>query len=105
MSDLVSTTFAPRQAWGGELRATVLLAWPLVLTNLAQAALTAVDVVMMGWLGADVLAAGALGSSLYFVGLITGLGLMTATAPMIARELGRNRHSVRDVRRTVRQGL
>ena len=30
---------------------------------------------------------------------------MLATSPMIAIELGRKRHSVRDVRRTVRQGL
>jgi MATE family multidrug resistance protein len=37
--------------------------------------------------------------------LICGLGLMTAASPMIATELGRKRHSVRDVRRTVRQGL
>ena len=105
MSAIVPKTAASRQAWGAELRATTALAWPLVLTNLAQAALTATDVVMMGWLGPDVLAAGALGSSLYFACLIFGLGLMTATAPMIARELGRNRHSVRDVRRTVRQGM
>jgi multidrug resistance protein, MATE family len=51
------------------------------------------------------LAAGALGSNLYFAPLIFGLGLMNATAPMMAIELGRNRHSVRDIRRTVRQGL
>jgi MATE family multidrug resistance protein len=51
------------------------------------------------------LAAGALGSNLYFAPLIFGIGLMTATSPMMAIELGRNRHSVRDLRRTVRQGL
>jgi MATE family multidrug resistance protein len=33
------------------------------------------------------------------------MGLVTATAPMVAIELGRNRHAVREVRRTVRQGL
>ena len=59
----------------------------------------------MGWLGPDALAAGALGTNLYFAFLIFGIGLVTATAPMIAQELGRNRHSVREVRRTVRQGL
>jgi MATE family multidrug resistance protein len=37
--------------------------------------------------------------------MIFGLGLMLATMPMMAREVGRNRHSVRDLRRTVRQGL
>lgn len=94
-----------RTTWSEEVRATLLLAWPLILTNLAQTLMTATDVVMMGWLGPDALAAGALGSNLYFATMIFGLGLTTATAPMIARELGRKGHSVRDVRRTVRQGL
>ncbi len=81
------------------------LAWPMILTNLGQTAMTATDVMMMGRLSADTLAAGALGANLYFAPLIFGLGLMLATSPMIATELGRKRHSVRDLRRTVRQGL
>ncbi len=81
------------------------LGWPMVLTNLAQAAMTATDVMIIGRLGAEALAAGALGSNLYFAPLIFGLGLAYATSPMMATELGRKRHSVRDVRRTVRQGL
>ena len=81
------------------------LAWPMILTNLAQTAMTATDVMIIGRLGPDLLAAGALGSNLYFAPLIFGLGLMYATSPMMAAELGRKRHSVRDVRRTVRQGL
>lgn len=81
------------------------LAWPMVLTNLGQTAMTTTDVMMMGRLGPDALAAGTLGFSLYFAPNIFGLGLLAATSPMIATELGRNRHSVRDVRRTVRQGL
>ncbi len=91
--------------WPAEVRATVLLAWPMILTNLAQMAMTTTDVVMMGRLGPDQLAAGALGHNLYFGPMMLGLGLMLATSPMMASELGRNRHSVRDVRRTVRQGL
>jgi multidrug resistance protein, MATE family len=92
-------------AWRGELAATLALGWPLVLTNLAQIGLTTADVILMGWLGPHALAAGALGTNLYFAFLIFGIGLVTATAPLIAQELGRKRHSVRDVRRTVRQGL
>lgn len=81
------------------------LSWPMILTNLGQVAMNATDVMLMGRLGAQALAAGALGSNLYFMPLIFGLGLMLATSPMIATELGRKKHSVRDVRRTVRQGL
>ncbi len=94
-----------RQSWSAEARATLALAWPLILTNLAQTAMTATDVLLMGRLGPETLAAGALGSNLYFGTMMFGLGLTTATAPMIARELGRKSHSVRDVRRTVRQGM
>jgi MATE family multidrug resistance protein len=91
--------------WRDEARAMLVLAWPMILTNLAQVAMTATDVMIIGRLGADALAAGALGSNLYFAPLIFGLGLMYATSPMMAAERGRKRHSVRDIRRTVRQGL
>ncbi|MDF2812299.1 MAG: family efflux transporter, partial [Microvirga sp.] len=92
-------------AWMSELRSMLTLAWPLILTNLAQNALMTSDVILMGWLGSDALAAGALGTNLYFALLIFGIGLVSATAPVIAEELGRQRHSVREVRRTVRQGF
>jgi MATE family multidrug resistance protein len=81
------------------------LSWPLVLTNVAQTAMTATDVMMMGHLGPDALAAGALGSNLYMAVLIFGIGVMAAVPPMISIELGRNRHAVRELRRTVRQGF
>lgn len=91
--------------WRAEARATIALAYPLVLTNIAQALIHATDVVMLGRVGARALAAGALGVNLFNACLIFGVGLMTASAPMIASELGRRSHSVRDVRRTVRQSL
>ena len=105
MSLIEAGVRAPESLWRGEIRAMLALSWPMVLTNLGQVAMTATDVMMMGRLGADTLAAGALGSNLYFAPLIIGLGLVYATSPMIATELGRKRHSVRDIRRTVRQGL
>ncbi|PKQ09911.1 MAG: MATE family efflux transporter [Alphaproteobacteria bacterium HGW-Alphaproteobacteria-12] len=94
-----------RHLWNTEIRATLALAWPLVATNLAQVAINATDVIMMGWLGPNALAAGALGSNLFFAMMIFGIGIVTAAAPMIASERGRRRHSVRDVRRTVRQAF
>lgn len=96
---------ARRAAWIAELRAMLALGWPLILTNLAQHSLMTSDVILMGWLGPKALAAGALGTNLYFALLIFGIGLVSATAPVIAEELGRRRHSVREVRRTVRQGF
>jgi MATE family multidrug resistance protein len=94
-----------RSLWRAEVRATLLLAYPLVLTNLTQALIHATDVVLLGWAGPRTLAAGALGVNLFMAFIVFGMGLVTATAPMLARELGARRHSVREVRRTVRQGM
>lgn len=105
MSALEADARASGYLWREEIRATLSLAWPLVLTNLAQTAMTATDVMILGRVGPATLAAGALGTNLYFAPLIFGLGLMLATVPMMAREVGRRRNSVRDLRRTVRQGL
>ena len=91
--------------WRREIRATLALAYPLVLTNLTQALIHATDVVLLGWVGPRTLAASALGVNLYTVFLVFGMGLVTAAAPMLARELGARRHSVREVRRTVRQAM
>ncbi|CAN0653003.1 MATE family efflux transporter [Nitratireductor aquimarinus] len=105
MTVFASGARAPVNPWIAEARATLSLAWPMVLTNLAQNAMTTTDVMMMGRLGPDALAAGTLGYNLYFAPLIFGLGLLLATSPMMATALGRKLHAVRDVRRTVRQGL
>lgn len=94
-----------RALWLGEFRATLALAWPLVLTNLAQIALTTTDVIVLGRLGPSALAAATLGVNLYFAILLFGIGVVTATSPMMANALGRKLHAVRDVRRTFRQGL
>lgn len=90
-------------AWRTEAAATLALAAPLILTNVAQALIHATDVALVGRLGRDPLAAAQLGINLYTAFLIFGVGLVTAAAPMMARERGRFRHSVRDLRRTFRQ--
>jgi MATE family multidrug resistance protein len=62
-------------------------------------------VALIGRLGPDELAAAALGTNVYFAALICAIGVVSATAPMVARERGGKPHSVRDVRRTFRQGM
>ena len=105
MKELSEKSPASASTWRAEIGAMMALAWPMILTNLGQTAMTATDVMMMGRLGADALASGTLGANLYFAPMIFGMGLILAVSPMVAFELGRKRHSVRDVRRTVRQGL
>ena len=60
-----------RGLWSAEFRATAALAWPLVLTNVAQALIHTTDVVLLGWLGPRSLAAGTLGMNIYVAFLTT----------------------------------
>ena len=94
-----------RHWWRREALAMVVLAYPLVLTNLAQALIATTDVVLLGWAGPHPLAAASLGVNLVNACVFFGTGLVTAAAPMIARALGERSNAVRDVRRTVRQAL
>lgn len=92
-----------RRLWSDELRATVALAWPLILSNLTMALIQATDVVLMGWLGPHPLAASALGLNLTFVFTLLGIGVVAASSPMMATALGARSSAVRDVRRSFRQ--
>ena len=92
-----------RVAAGGGLLAR--LSVPIILTNVGQVAIQTTDVVMIGWLGPEALAASVLGINVMFVLLLFGIGVVAATAPMIAQDLGRRPYAVRGPRRTVRQGL
>jgi len=105
MSRPIQPTRVPPPSWAGELRAILALSWPLSLGNLTMVAMGTTDVMMMGWLSADTLAAGALGANLYFMAFVFGLGLLNAAAPMIARDLGRDGADTAPARATVRTGL
>jgi MATE family multidrug resistance protein len=105
MSPAPRSAAGAHSAWLLEAAAVASLSWPLILTNLAQIAMGTTDVLLMGWLGPDVLAAGALGTNLYFIALIFGIGLLNATAPMIARSLGQDPDNASEVSGAVRQAL
>jgi MATE family multidrug resistance protein len=92
-------------AWWSELRATLTLAWPLVLANLTQQLIQATDILLMGRLGATQLAAATLALNLTFTFNLLLLGILVASSPMMATALGRRPNAVRDVRRTFRAGL
>src|SRR5919112_3821590 len=95
----------PEGLWIAELRATLALAWPLILANLTQQVIQATDVLLMGRLGATQLAAATLALNLTFTFNLLLLGLVVAASPMMATALGQRFNSVRDVRRTFRAGL
>src|SRR3954470_15649116 len=83
MSEMTMPQRPLRSEWVAEAIASLSLSWPLILTNSAETAMTATDVLVMGHLGPNALAAGALGVNLYFAFMIFGIGLVTASAPMI----------------------
>lgn len=91
--------------WRDELRETFRLAWPLALANLLQMLVHAVDVIFVARLGEQELAASALGVALFGLTMWAFTGLVGMVAALIAEELGRRRHSVREVRRSVRMAL
>jgi MATE family multidrug resistance protein len=90
---------------GDELRALLALAAPLVAANLLQMAVYAVDVVFVARLGTVEFAAATLGVFLYSLLLWGLMSMAGACAPLIAAELGRRKHAVREVRRSFRMAL
>ncbi len=97
------TTDQPATGWRQELVATFALAWPLVIAQVAQNALQATDVLMMGWLGPEALAAGTLASSFMMPLFLFGVGVVGAVAPLTAQ--ARGRRDIKAIRRVVRQGF
>lgn len=91
--------------WRAELRATLALAWPLILANVTQQAIQATDILLMGRLGATQLAAATLALNMTFTFNLLLLGILIASSPMMATALGKRFNAVRDVRRTFRAGL
>jgi MATE family multidrug resistance protein len=79
---------AARGALRRELAATLALGWPIVLANVAIYAMTATDFIMLGRLSPRALAAGALGFNLYQPGMLLGVGIVAALAPIAAAKIG-----------------
>jgi len=64
------------------------LGTPLAFSHLAVMGMTATDILMMGWLGADALAAGALAGHTIGILFLIVHGISGAAAPLMARALG-----------------
>lgn len=88
-----------------ESRLLLRLAIPLSLTTFAQLAITTTNLIFLGALGAEDLAAAAMAVALYQVVTMFGLGVVTATMPLLARLAGQQHPPATAVRDVVRQGL
>ena len=93
----------PARPFAREMRSMVAIAAPLALAQVGILAINTTDVLMLGRLGPEALAATALALSIFHPLLLFGIGIVTATAPLSAAAWGRR--DLRQLRRVVRQGL
>jgi len=89
--------------WRQETRALLRLAGPLVVNNLSIAGMQFADTVMSGRLGAESLAAVAVGASVWFFGFALCLGVLMAISPIAARHYGAGNPEL--IGRYTRQGM
>ncbi len=89
--------------WRTELRALLKLAGPLIVNNLAIAGIHFADAVMAGRLGAETLAAVAVGGSIWFFGFTICLGTLMSISPIAARHFGAGNPEM--IGRYTRQGI
>jgi MATE family multidrug resistance protein len=91
--------------WRGEMAATLRIAAPLAAANLLQMLVYAMDVIFVARLGEEALAASSLSISLFGLMMWCFSGMTGMVAALIAAELGKRRHAVREVRRSTRMAL
>jgi MATE family multidrug resistance protein len=89
--------------WREEVRELLKLAGPLIVNNLSIAGMQFADAVMAGRLGAEALAAVAVGASVWFFGFALCLGVMMAISPIAARHYGAGNPEL--IGRYTRQGM
>ena len=89
--------------WREEIPALLRLAGPLIVNNLSIAGMQFADAVMAGRLGAESLAAVAVGGSVWFLGFTLALGTLMAISPIAARHFGAGNQEL--IGRYTRQGI
>lgn len=92
-----------RSIWSSDILPTLSFGLPLAGAQLAQMAINTTDVLMIGRLGAEELAASVLAFNFYMLLWFFGMGLLQAVIPLAARARGQRR--LRDLRRAVRMGF
>lgn len=103
MSNDVVTENVPARARRAEIGATLSLAWPIVMTMIAVMVMETVDILMIGRLGEEALAAAALALNAWFLFLLFGMGVLNAVSSLTSQAVAIG--DTRGVRRSARQGL
>ncbi|CAN7344335.1 MATE family efflux transporter [Rhizobium rhizogenes] len=90
-------------SWSAHFRATLALGIPLIGAQLAQLGINTTDVMIVGRLGAEQLAAMVLAAQFLFTIQIFGSGFSIAVVPLVAQGYGQG--DVTSVRRALRMGI
>lgn len=93
------------ETWGGEMRALLTIGIPMALAQFVHYSVYIADTVMLGRVGAEELAAAAIGTIIYFLLWMLGAGPASAVTPLVSQALGRDKLDTRDPRRTVRMAI
>ena len=88
---------------GEDVADALRLAWPMALTQLCQVAMMTTDLILLGRLGDQMVAAVALANTILFAAFTIGMGLVSAVAPLASQAFGAR--EPRMVRRALRVGL
>lgn len=91
--------------WQGETRVLLSLGVPMALTQLISFAVYTIDVLMIGRISPEDLAAASIGTVIYFALWMVGSGPVMAVSPLVSQALGANQNDTQDVRRSVRMAL
>ncbi|GMR17269.1 MAG: proton-coupled multidrug efflux MATE transporter PmpM [Gammaproteobacteria bacterium] len=91
------------KTWRRELQALLRVGGPLIVNFLAIAGIHFADAVMAGRLGANELAAVAVGGSVWMLGFTFTLGILMSISPIVSRYFGAGQLSL--IGRYTRQGL
>lgn len=90
-------------SWTSHYISTITLSIPLIIGQIAMIGVWTADIVMMGGISADALAAGTQANRLYQPLYFIALGLTIAVSPLTSQALGAGNR--RQARRIMRQGI
>jgi multidrug resistance protein, MATE family len=96
---------AALKPWLDEARALMKLALPLIAMQLAQIGSLTADIIMVGELGSDAIAATSIGAVLFYFAWLIGYGPVMAVSPIVSQILGAHPNDRARVRAAVRMGL
>ncbi len=102
-SEVVGNVSQGGSSWAAHFRATLALGIPLIGAQLAQLGIHTTDMIIVGQLGAEKLAAMVLAGQFFFVVFIFGTGFSVAVVPMVANAYGQG--DATSARRALRMGM